>query len=41
MIISTSLHDLNSVVINRLGFHFSKFSFQISKTMGRSELSNL
>jgi hypothetical protein len=40
------LHDLNSVVIPRLGFPFSKilfskFSFQISKIRGRSELSDL
>jgi hypothetical protein len=40
------LHDVNSVVIPRLGFpfskiFFSKFSFQISKIRGRSELSDL
>jgi hypothetical protein len=35
------LHDLNSVLIPRLGFPISKFSFQISKIRGRSELSGL
>jgi hypothetical protein len=40
------LRDLNSVVIPILGFpfsniFFSKFSFQISKIRGRSELSDL
>jgi hypothetical protein len=46
MITSTGLRDLNSVVIPRLGFSFSKisfskFPFQISKIRGRSELSDL
>jgi hypothetical protein len=31
MITSIGLRDLNSVVIPRLGFPFSKFSFEISK----------
>jgi hypothetical protein len=31
MITSTGLCDLNSIVIPRLGFPFSKFYFQISK----------
>jgi hypothetical protein len=40
------LRDLNSIVIPRLGFSFSKiffskFSFQISKIRGRSEFSDL
>jgi hypothetical protein len=40
------LHDLNSIVIPRLGFPFSKiffsnFSFQISKIRGKSEFSDL
>jgi hypothetical protein len=40
------LRDLNSIVIPRLGFpffkiSFSKFSFQICKIRGRSELSGL
>jgi hypothetical protein len=40
------LHDLNSVAIPRFGFpfskfFFSKFSFQITKIRGSSELSDL
>jgi hypothetical protein len=41
MITSSGLHDLNSIVIPRLGFPFLKFSFQISKIRGRNELSDL
>jgi hypothetical protein len=46
MITSIGLHDLNSIVIPRLGFPFSKISFskvsfQISKIRGRIELSGL
>jgi hypothetical protein len=46
MITSTCLHDLNSIVIPRLGYpfskiFFSKFYFQISKIRSRSELGDL